>query len=54
MITQKQKTAGELINISFGPHLTEMVVPVIPDILKILTRFGCEFNIFHRQILYLL
>ncbi len=51
MITQKQKTAGELINMSFGPLLTEMVVPVIPNILKILTGFGYEFNIFHRQTL---
>lgn len=49
MITQKQKSAGELINRSFGPLLTEMVVPVIPDIIKILTGFGCEFNISHRQ-----
>lgn len=52
MIIQKQKkTAGELINISFGPLLTEMMVPVIPDILKILNGFGCEFNIFYRQTL---
>lgn len=51
MITQKQKNAGKLINISFGPLVTEMMVPVIPDTLKILTGFGCEFNIFYRQTL---
>lgn len=51
MITQKQKNTGELINIFFGQLLTEMAVPVIPDILKILNGFGCVFNIFHRQIL---
>lgn len=51
MITQKQKNTGELINIFFGQLLTEMAVLVIPDILKILTGFGCEFNIFHRQTL---
>lgn len=35
----KQKKAGELINISVGLLLSEMVVPVIPDILKILVGF---------------
>ena len=51
MITQNKKNAGKLINISFGPLVTEMMVPVIPDTLKILTGFGCEFNIFYRQTL---
>ena len=27
-----------------------MVVPVIPDILKILVGFRCEFNSFHQQV----
>jgi hypothetical protein len=54
MSTQKKKKSGELINISVGPLLTEMVVAVIPDILKILTGFRCEFNVFHRQALCLL
>ncbi|AHM29283.1 hypothetical protein CF57_25810 [Escherichia coli] len=46
----KQKKAGELINISVGLLLSEMVVPVIPDILKILVGFRCEFNSFHQQV----
>lgn len=49
MITHNRKNAGYLINISVGQLLTEMVVPVIPDILQILTGFRCEFNGFHRQ-----
>ena len=46
----KTKNTGEQINISFGPLLIEMVVPVIPDILKILVGFRCEFNSFHQQV----
>jgi uncharacterized membrane protein len=46
----KNKNTGEQINISFGPLLIEMVVPVIPDILKILVGFRCEFNSFHQQV----
>jgi uncharacterized membrane protein len=49
MVTQTKNT-GEQINISFGPLLIEMVVPVIPDILKILVGFRCEFNSFHQQV----
>lgn len=51
MITKKQKTSGELINISFDPLLTEMAVLVIPHILKILTGFRCDFTVFHWQTL---
>lgn len=46
----KPKNAGELINISVGLLLSEMMVPVIPDILKILVGFRCGFNSFHQQV----
>ncbi len=41
----KQK-AGELINISVGLLLSEMVVPVIPDILKIRLALGVSLTVF--------
>lgn len=49
IITHNLKNAGYLINISVGLLFTEMLAPVIPDILQILTGFRCEFNGFHRQ-----
>lgn len=48
MIAYNQKNVRYLINIFVGLFLTEMSAPVIPDILQILTGFGCEFNGFHR------
>lgn len=52
MITHNLKNAGYLINISVGLLLTEIVVPVIPDILQILTGFRSEFNDFYQQSSY--
>lgn len=49
MIAHNLKNIGYLINIFVGLLFTEMEVPVIPDILQILTRSRCEFNGFHRQ-----
>ncbi len=54
MITHNLKNVRYLINIFVGLLFTEMVVPVIPDILQILTGFRCEFNCFQRQLSYLL
>lgn len=49
MITHNLKNVGYLINIFVSLLFTEMVVPVIPDILQILTGFRCEFNGFYRK-----
>lgn len=49
MITHNLKNVGYLIKISVGLLLTEMVLPVIPDILQILTGFRREFNGFQQQ-----
>lgn len=46
MITYNLKNVRYLINIFVGLLFTEMVVPVIPDILQILIGFRCEFNCF--------
>lgn len=47
MNTHILSNSGDLINISVGQLLTEMMVPVIPDILKILAGLRCEFNCSH-------
>ncbi len=44
MITHNLKNVGYLINIFISLLFTEMVVPVMLDILQILTGFRCEFN----------
>lgn len=49
MITHNLKNVGYLINIFISLLFTEMVVPVMLDILQILTGFRCEFNGFHRK-----
>lgn len=48
MIAHNLKNVGYLINIFVGLLLTEIVVPVISDILQILTGFRRKFNGFHR------
>ena len=50
MITHNLKNVGYLINIFISLLFTEMVVPVMLDILQILTGFRCEFNSFHQQV----
>ena len=49
MITHNLKNVGYLINIFISLLFTKMVVPVMLDILQILTGFRCEFNGFHRK-----
>ena len=54
MVTQKQKIPESKLIYLSALSSPKMVVAVIPDILKILTGFRCEFNVFHRQALCLL
>ncbi len=46
MITHNLKNVGYLINIFISLLFTEMVVPVMLDILQILTGFGVSLTVF--------
>ncbi|SUF93147.1 Uncharacterised protein [Salmonella enterica] len=46
MIAHNLKKVGYLINIFVGLLFTEMVEPVIPDILRILTTSGVSLTVF--------